>query len=250
MGFARSFVRYNRQICTKLDQFLPEQFRVDGNTDFQRKFAPAFLQADSTVYDVGGGKRPFVSQEEKERLHLRVVGIDISEDELNRAPAGIYDRVIAEDIARFRGQGDADLVICQAVLEHVADVEGAFKAIASSLRPGGIACLFVPSRNAVFARLNLILPQALKSYLLFSIFPEARAAQGFPSYYNKCTPKEFEELAEQYGLEVVASSHYYQSKYFTFLAPLHAAWRLWELSFFLLRGPQAAETFSVALRKK
>jgi 2-polyprenyl-6-hydroxyphenyl methylase/3-demethylubiquinone-9 3-methyltransferase len=249
MGLARSFIEYNRRVCAQLDRLLPPEFRVDGNTDFQRKFAPPYLKPEATVYDIGGGKQPFVSEGEKQRLGLRVVGIDISQDELNRAPAGVYDRVIAEDIARFQGEGDADLVICQAVLEHVKDVEGAFRAIASSLRPGGIACLFVPSRNAVFARLNLVLPQSVKNYLLFSIFPGARAAQGFPSFYNQCTPNDFAKLAEANGLEVVTFNHYYLSRYFTFFAPAHALWRAWQLSFYFLKGQQAAETFSVALRK-
>ena len=250
MGLARAFIQYNRQLCDRLDRVLPAPFRVDGNTDFQRTFAPSYLRADTTVYDVGGGKQPFVSPEEKQRLRLRIVGIDISREELDRAPAGAYDDVIAEDIARFRGAGDADLVICQAVLEHVKDVQGAFRAIASSLRPGGVACVFVPSRNAVFARLNLVLPQNVKNFLLFSVFPGARAAQGFPSFYNRCTPRDFERLAEENGLEVAAAKYYYLSRYFTFLAPVHALWRVWGLSFFLLKGPQAAETFSVALRKK
>jgi 2-polyprenyl-6-hydroxyphenyl methylase/3-demethylubiquinone-9 3-methyltransferase len=249
MGLARTFIQYNRRLCDKLDRLLPEKFRVDGNTDFQRTFAPPYLKPDAVVYDVGGGKQPFVSEEQKRRLRLRIVGIDISREELERAPDGIYDRMIAEDIARFQGEGDADLVICQAVLEHVQDVDGAFRAMASSLRPGGTACVFVPSRNAVFARLNLLLPQAVKSYLLFTLFPGARAGQGFPSYYNQCTPDDFARLAREHDLEVTAAKHYYLSRYFTFFAPAHALWRAWGLSFFLLKGPQAAETFSIALRK-
>lgn len=250
MGLARRFIDYNRRLSDKLDRLLPSRFRIDGNTDFQKLFAPAYLRSDATVYDVGGGKQPFVSTEEKRRLRLQTVGIDISQNELSRAPAGAYDRVVAEDIARFRGAGDADLVICQAVLEHVQDIDGAFEGIASCLRQGGIACVFVPSRHAVFARLNLLLPQQVKHYLLFSVFPGAREAQGFPSYYNQCTPNDFARLAAEHGLEIAEAKYYYLSRYFTFFAPLHALWRAWGVLFFFLEGPQAAETFSVALRKK
>ena len=42
---------------------------------------------------------------------------------------------------------------------------------------------------------------------------------------------------------------YFQSDYFRFLFPLHAMWRLWTVLFRAIAGPQAAETFSLVLRK-
>jgi len=249
MGIARKFIDYNRRACEQFDQILPARFRVDGNTHFQRNFAPAYLRPQITVFDIGGGKQPLLSERDKQKYELRLVGIDISLEELNRAPVGVYDEVVAEDIARYTGRGDADLVICQALLEHVQDVPGAFRAIASTLRPGGIACLFVPSRHAVFARLNLLLPSTVKKRLLFSIFPGSRDAQGFPSYYDRCTPDDFKQLAAQNGLEVVEFTPYFLSRYFTFFAPAHLLWRAWQVAFLMLQGSQAAETFSIALRK-
>jgi SAM-dependent methyltransferase len=63
--------------------------------------------------------------------------------------------------------------VCQALLEHVSDVNGAFESIASILRPGGQAVIFVRSRNAVFARINLVLPEKFKRWILFQVFPQA-----------------------------------------------------------------------------
>jgi SAM-dependent methyltransferase len=248
--WARRFIEANEALSERVDGLLPARFRIDGNADFRATFVGRYLGAGATVYDIGGGKRPFIGAGLKRQLNLRVTGIDISRDELARAPPGSYDREIAEDIARFRGEGDADVVICQALLEHVKDNDSAFRGIASCLRDGGVACLFAPSRNAVFARLNLLLPQALKERLLFSLYPGARGAQGFPSYYDQCTPADFTRLAEQNGLEILEARHYYVSKYFSFFVPLHVLWRLWILSFHFLRGSQAAETFSMALRKR
>jgi hypothetical protein len=42
---------------------------------------------------------------------------------------------------------------------------------------------------------------------------------------------------------------YYHSNYFAFLAPLYALWRAWTLAFYAFDKEQAAETFSLALRK-
>ena len=42
---------------------------------------------------------------------------------------------------------------------------------------------------------------------------------------------------------------YFRSSYFTFFFPLHVAWRVWLLVFRFFAREQAAETFSLALRK-
>jgi 2-polyprenyl-6-hydroxyphenyl methylase/3-demethylubiquinone-9 3-methyltransferase len=141
-------------------------------------------------------------------------------------------------------------VICQALLEHVRDTGGAFRAISSILKPGGRAILFVPSRNAVFARLNLLLPETWKRRILFSIFPEMQRDHGFPAFYHQCTPAGFARLSGQYGLVTEDRRLYFQSDYFRFCFPLHAVWRIWTLLFRLVAGPAAAETFTLVLRKK
>ena len=53
----------------------------------------------------------------KKELSLRVIGLDINENELRQAPKDSYDREIAADITECKGQGDADLVICKALIE-------------------------------------------------------------------------------------------------------------------------------------
>lgn len=197
-----------------------------------------------------GGKSPFIRLENKSLLDLYVIGIDISQSELNAAPTGAYNESICADIAKVNGCGDGDLVICQAVLEHVKNTEDAFRAIASLLKVGGIALIFVPSRNAVFARLNLLLPQKIKEKILYGVYPTTRSTQGFPSYYRKCTPNDFLRLAKLNNLEEMEARYYYISSYFSFLFPLYMVWRIWICLFRLIRGHQAAETFSMALVKR
>ena len=251
MRAIRKFIDLNIKLSMSFDKLcLPPSFNVDGNHDFLTDMAPGYLKSGMKVYDVGGGKSPFISTDQKMTMDLFVVGIDISQKELKLAPFGAYDEIVCADIASTKGDQDGDLVICQAVLEHVRDVDGAFKSIASLLKPGGTALIFVPSRNAVFARINLILPQKLKEKILYGIFPSTQIAQGFPSFYNKCTPNEFRALMKQNGLRDVEVRYYFVSTYFTFFFPLHFVWRIWILLFRILRGGQAAETFSMALVKK
>lgn len=245
----RSFIRLNKRASAALDSILPAEFSADGNAYFHT-MVPPLVQEGLVVYDLGGGSRPLFSAEDKKRARLTVVGLDLSQDELDAAPQGSYDRAIAADLTTFRGEGDADLVICQATLEHVADTNGALAAIASCLKPGGVAAIFVPCRNAWFARLNLMLPQRIKERLLFTLIPEkADGHEGFPAYYNRCTPKEFARMAASRGMSVETQRLFWKSSYFSIFVPLYAVWRLWTLLGRYVIGRQACETFAMILRK-
>lgn len=251
MALFREFINANIRISKWFDRFfLPSLYLKDGNGDFMSEVTPSYLRQGIKIYDIGGGKQPHVDIAKKNGLGLTVVGVDISQSELDRAPIGAYDETICADIASVDGVADGDLIICQAVLEHVRDTEGAMQSIASILKLGGKALIFVPSRNAVFARLNILLPENLKRKILYGIYPSTSAAQGFPSFYNKCTPNDMAEMANRYGLVVVESRFYYISSYFGFLFPVYILWRLWIVMFKLIAGHQAAETFSLVLEKK
>jgi SAM-dependent methyltransferase len=247
---ARRFIDFQTRLSGRFDHLLPEEFRIDGNREFLDKLVPAFVPPRAVVYDVGGGKNPVVAFQRKSELGLRVIGLDIDGGELAAAPVGSYDETVCADITGYQGQGDGDLVICQALLEHVCDSGAALRAISSILKPGGRALIFVPSRNAVYARVNLLLPEALKRKILFAVFPETRRDHGFRAFYDRCTPVGFAGMAVQHGLLTEHCQPYFQSSYFRFCFPLHAAWRLWMLLFRLFAGRQAAETFTVILRKQ
>lgn len=250
MSVLRKFMNANVSLSKWFDRrFLPSTFLVDGNKDFINRMAPSYLQQGMKIYDVGGGKQPFVDVNKKQQLGLTVVGIDICQSELDRAPVGGYDETICADIAKVEGFGDGDLVICQAVLEHFKDTEGAIRSIATLLKPGGKALIFVPSRNAIFARLNILLPENIKRKILFSVYPSTSTAQGFPSFYYKCTPNDFIAMAKQSGLKEGESRYYFISSYFSFLFPVYLVWRFWIMLFKAIAGRQAAETFSMVLVK-
>jgi SAM-dependent methyltransferase len=245
----RRVLASQRRISARIDRILPSDLRTIGMTDYQDRILPSRIRRGQCVYDIGGGKRPHVSGKVKAALSLRVVGLDISPDQLDAAPAGIYDQTVVCDIGRYRGPGDADLVIASAVLEHVDDIEGAFDGIASLLARGGEAVMFVPSRNALFARINLLLPERLKRAALALTRDEDIDSVGFPAYYRRCTPLEFKAMAKERGLEVISTELYYMSSYFFSFVPAYLVWRLWILLFRRINEVQSAESFAIVLRK-
>jgi SAM-dependent methyltransferase len=247
-------VRFLVRLSQAFDRlFLPPAFVVDGNQAFIRELYRTYLFSGATVIEIGGGKNPLISAAEKRELNLRVIGLDISERELGAAPVGIYDRTICADITQYSGPACADTAICAALLEHVRDTGAALSAIASLLKPGGVALLFIPSRNAVYARINQIVPESFKRWLLRAIygdFPEIKAElTGFPAYYDRCTPRDICTIAVGAGFTVQRLQVYFASGYFQFLPPLYVAWRLWQIAFKTIAGDQAAETFTVVLKK-
>jgi 2-polyprenyl-6-hydroxyphenyl methylase/3-demethylubiquinone-9 3-methyltransferase len=243
------FITQQRRWCEAFDSILPSKFRIDGNEFFINSFIQEFLGKNQCVYDIGGGKTPFFSKSQKELFGMHIIGVDIDRSELDMAPQGCYDEVIHSDIAVFKGNNDGDLLICQALLEHVEDVSLAITSISTCLKPGGVALIFVPSRNAIFARLNLIIPEFIKLKLLNLIFPNDADLHGYKSYYDRCTPSNFKQLFLENDFKVVKESYHYISVYFQIFLPLYIVWRIWIILFYAVSKENASETFCIAFQK-
>jgi len=242
-------VNWNVAMSRHFDRLLPAHHLVDGNLDFLAQIVPHAVETGLLIYDVGGGKNPVIPAELKRTHQLRVVGVDLDLAELGAAPPGSYDRTICADIANLTGNRDGDLAICQAVLEHVPNTRKALAGIATLLKPGGKALIFVPSRNTLYSRLNVVLPDAIKRWLLRAFFPETADSHGFPAFYDDCTPSELESAAVASGFTVETRRLYFTSDYFRIFVPIYVLWRLWLLMFRRLAGARAAETFTLILRR-
>lgn len=243
------FLYSQYRLCKIFDKLLPAKMTSWGYRDFILQVLPGQITPGMALLDVGGGKSPAISIAQKKELQLKIIGLDISEQELKMAPVGSYDQIIAQDICKLKDQPKVDLIVCLAVLEHVKDPEPAIRGMASLLNSGGKALIFVPSRNSIYAQLNLLLPQAIKKVFLELIYAKNKDRQGFKSYYHKCTPAEFKEIAENAGLNVVDELYYFQSGYFSFFLPFHMAYRLISLLQIYFIGNEAAETFTFILEK-
>lgn len=247
----RWLIDLNKRLSEGFDRLLPAVFRVDGNTAFRLEIMPSLIEDKQRVYDLGGGSRPYVSVARRCEQELFVVGVDISDAELKEAPDGSYDKTIQADIAGFRGKADGDLAISQAALEHTKDTAGALVGIASILRPGGVAAIFTPCRNAAFARLNIILPESVKQRVLFAFFPEKTDGHhGFPAYYHNCTPSKMLAMADAAGLDMLELRTFWCSPYFTGIFPVHVLWRVWTVLAKFCLGRDMCETFVLVLRKR
>jgi 2-polyprenyl-3-methyl-5-hydroxy-6-metoxy-1,4-benzoquinol methylase len=245
----RLFIAGQFWLSASFDRLLPKRFRIDGHKSFRNEVVWGYLRPGMWIYDVGGGKHPFIDPERKDLLGLRVTGLDADAGELAHAPAGCYDDISCCDIAEYFGRGNADFVICQATLEHVRDNTRAMAAVASIVRPEGQAAIFAPSRYAAYARLHALLPDRVTRKILDFVYPSGRGSHGFRAYYDKCSIRELSALGHQNGLEVLSIHRYYCSNYFGIFFPAYVLWRLWLLLNYAMDRDRAAETFAIIFRK-
>jgi SAM-dependent methyltransferase len=254
MGILKSFLNANFKASMAFDRLmgLDESWTTYGTADFHKRLIPAHLTNSLHVYDIGGGKSPHIFADVKAAYNLTVTGVDIEGSLLARAPAGIYDHTLVADITRQGGAGDADLVISRAVLEHVTDTESAIRNISSFLKPGGKAILFAPCRNALFARLNLLLPEGLKVRLINYLYSDMGLADvmGFKAYYDRCTPDIFDRYMRENNLTIIERRTYWMSNYLAFCLPLHVLWRGYQGILRAFYCENACEGFSYVVVKK
>src|SRR5581483_10319990 len=107
MTFVRTFIDWQRRLSSRFDDLLPHSLTLDGNRDFIDAFSPPYLAPGLRVYDVGGGKHPWLAPERKASEAVVVVGVDVDARELAQAPAGGYDETVCADITSYEGRGDA-----------------------------------------------------------------------------------------------------------------------------------------------
>lgn len=233
------------RVSVAFDRLLPASYSVEGSRHYRHVLLPGVLKPELRIWDIGSGRYPMISKSCRDALRLHVTGLDLSAEELALAD---YDRAVAADACTFVGEEDADLVVSHCCFEHLPDTEGGFRAVASILKPGGVAVIYNPSRAALFAKLNLLIPEGVKRWFL-SLLPHKGGHGGWPAVYDRATPKQFEILAYRAGLDVVAVHRYWISGYFLTLPPLHVAWRGWQALHRLWKGDEAAESFTMVLRK-
>jgi SAM-dependent methyltransferase len=162
--------------------------------------------------EVGGGRSPLFSHDEARSLRVSYTSNDISQDELDLAPAWVgrarFDIQTPDrkDLAQFEGR--YDVIFSKMVMEHVASYERAYTNISRLLKPGGIAIAFNPTLFTLPFVLNYVLPDATTR----------RAALGhpkFPAYYSGCMVSErIEDRIRSFGFRRVHQLPFYGHGYY------------------------------------
>ncbi len=175
------------------------------------------------VCDIGGGANPALSLGFIRDHDLDYVILDISAEELGKAP-GDYRKVQA-DIASpdMDVEGGYDLVFSKMLAEHVKDARQFHENVFKLLAEGGIAFHFFPTLYAFPFLLNLLIPERLSTVMLHMFAPrDSYRFAKFPAYYRWCrgpTGRQIRRL-EALGYEIEEYIGFFGHGYYEGIKPL------------------------------
>ncbi len=178
-----------------------------------------------SVCEVGAGATPVFSAEVIAARGLDHFILDVSEEELAKAPSA-YRKVMADITAPdFVSPESVDLVATGFVAEHVPDPGSLHANILRMLRPGGVALHLFPTLYALPFVLNRALPELVTDAVLARLQPFRRPESHdakFKAYYRWCrgpTRRQVTRL-EGLGYEVLAYTGYFGHGYYLRAKPL------------------------------
>ncbi|MCD6281686.1 MAG: class I SAM-dependent methyltransferase [Deltaproteobacteria bacterium] len=175
------------------------------------------------ICEIGGGANPALSLEFIREHKLSYVILDISAEELVKAPEG-YEKVQA-DIAspHLDIPGGYDLVFSKMLAEHIRDARQFHENVLSILAEGGIAFHFFPTLYAMPFILNRLMPERLSAILLRTFAPrDSYRFAKFPAYYRWCRGPTHTQIKrfEALGYEVEEYIGFFGHGYYMGIKPL------------------------------
>lgn len=199
-----------------------------------------------TVCEVGGGARPALDLAFVAEHGLDYTVMDISGDELAKAPDGY--RKVQTDIAGTLPVGGQryDLIFSKTLAEHVRDGARMHRNVFDLLTEGGTAIHMFPTLFAPAFVANMLLPTAVSRWLLTKVQGARRDDDGlegkFPAYYRWCRGPSSRQLERfrQLGYEVLDYRGYYGTP--GYYRPLRLGWLDAFLTRMLTRFPMPALT--------
>ncbi len=248
MGIVRKFIDCNKKISNDFLRRHPLSHNENVN-ELYKEAVKKYIKDDSIIYDIGGGKHcHYINEIDKKNVY--VCAVDISKEELE-VNALVNEKIVSDVCKKIPlPYGQVDMITSSSVLEHLLDPQAFFLNASESLKAGGMFIHTCPSRYAIFAVINRILPQKLSRKVLFFFLPEAKRTSGFPAYYINLYYKKIKKMLKKAGLELLYFiPQYRQCSYFSFFYPLFLLTYFWDFLMKKLKLKNMSAYFLIVARK-
>ena len=136
--------------------------------------------------------------------NARIVGIDISEDQLARNT--YVSQKILGDIQTYDfDEGSFDIIMCWDVLEHLPDPEKALNSFARAVKPGGVILLALPNVYSLKGLITKFTPHRFHVWAYRNVFANPNAGRPgyapFPTFLRtSVSPAALKRFAAEAGL--------------------------------------------------
>lgn len=197
-----------------------EKTATDWHGDFVKLVESEIESRGATrICDIGGGANPALTPEFVAAHELDYSVLDISADELAKAPTGFHK--LQADLASpsFQAPGRFDVVFSVTVCEHIPDPPTFHRNVRTLLEPGGLAIHCFSTLYSLPFVLNRLLPESVSRRLLERVSP-SRQSGGvhgkFPALYRWCrgpSPRQIARL-ESAGFDLVEYVGLFGHEYF------------------------------------
>jgi SAM-dependent methyltransferase len=204
---------------------LPERYRLRMQDTLLERLTPLLVDG-VRILDVGAGRSPTVAPADRPPGCI-YVGLDLSAEELNAAPADAYDETIVHDISvPLERAADFDVILSWQVLEHVPDLERAFHHLGALLRPGGTLLVQLSGSFAAFSLAARVMPHRLRVLAMARFLGHPEELK-FPTRYDRCYDSAIRRMLTEFASAEVVP-FYRGAPYFGMSRPLQRAYLRYE----------------------
>lgn len=208
------------------EKFYPEsQFGgftdVDGTITFFNR-VNSLLQPSFVVLDVGCGRGAYGEDPVPLRRNLRilkgkvakVIGLDVDEDP-HADPFVDEFHLINANIWPI-ASASVDLIVCDNVVEHVADPQQLFSEFRRVLHSGGYLCIRTPNRWSYSTLAATMIPNKYHAKVTAKVQRNRKEEDVFPTSYRCNSLGKLRSAMKQNGFEGVVYGHDAEPAYLSF----------------------------------
>jgi 2-polyprenyl-3-methyl-5-hydroxy-6-metoxy-1,4-benzoquinol methylase len=196
--------------------------RVNGTLAFHTR-VKALATPEMTVLDVGCGRGAVadrLQQHPWEQCRVlrgacrEVIGIDVSDAGRENSLIDEFRPIVGD---RWPVESASiDLLVSDAVLEHVPDPDLYFSECSRVVKPGGYICLRTPNRWSYVSLIASLVPNSMHARVVNLVQPGRGAQDVFPTYYRANTIRSVKRLLKAHHFEGCVYRHIAEPSYLGF----------------------------------
>ncbi|MDQ7822541.1 MAG: methyltransferase domain-containing protein [Candidatus Eremiobacteraeota bacterium] len=196
---------------------------IDGTVIFYTR-VNSLLDENAVVIDYGCGRGAYGEDPVKARRALRilkgkakrVMGLDVSEQGSQNPYLDEFHQISPSKAPWPISDNEADLCICDSVLEHMENPEYFFNEASRTLKAGGHLCIRTPNRWSYIGIASRLLPNRYHAKVAAKVQEGRKEEDVFPTLYRCNSMGALKKMLKKKGFEGVVYGYEAEPQYMAF----------------------------------